>query len=295
MTYSFSEKSIKTGSPILELPGGKLYSGPCKIQPLTFSDVESIKLSQESQSPIPLYDVLNKRMSLDIRDMHFPDVKFILLWHRLNSYGVKSFPVNWKCPHCGTLNTFDFNDIEDFENVSDDYNKDGVKIKLSSGDYSIRLSKVGDELDAIDYASKDSNLEDTYISVVRKAMMFEPNGGTLKQRINILENDLNADDNLLIDEFEKEFDYGVSSITKATCKECGKESNVNHELTLGQFLSRPQNSGSIRNKILHSVLPKADDSTSGGDSSSNSDGASKSLQEGDGGARKEDEEKPKEN
>ena len=258
MPTNFSPKSVKPGAPIILLPGERIYGEPCRIQPLTFSDIESIKLAKNSMSPIPLYDVINRRITLNIRDLLFPDLKFILLWHRANSYGDDKFPITWKCPQCEEINRSHFIQLDDDytgnKTISDEYNHNGMGIKLSDDKiYKIRLGTIGDEIEALDYISSKGK-GNVDLNVVKKAMMFvSKEYGTIEDRIKLLDETLSAKDNLIIDDFEKYFEYGVSSDETYKCSKCRKETRVRHELTLDQFLTQHSNGDDIRSRLQPDV------------------------------------------
>lgn len=243
-----------TESALVELPGDRLYSEDCRIQTFTYGDATSLSLIPKTQDTKKLFDIIDNRISLDVRQLTLQDLWFILYWQRINSYS--SFPVKlpWKCNHCGHKN---YHELRGSDLVIDDLDPEyyhGMTLDFpDAGALSLRLKLVGDELDVKKYI-RDKGLTDIteeQFDAFLTACMLEPNGGTLEERIKLVES-MTAGDQFLMKAFEDQFDYGVQSHTNYACEECEEVVKVRYQFDLTNFFPSLQDKPDVRSRILSS-------------------------------------------
>lgn len=239
---------------LVELPGGFLYEDNCRIQPFTYGDASVLSLLSKTNDPESLFNIINKRLNLDVNVLTLQDFWFILYWQRINSYS--SFPVKlpWTCNHCEHKNLDEMSGSSlIIEDLSRDYYH-GIEVNFpDSGVLKLRLKLIGDEIKLKKYMRKEK-IEDTtgeIYETLLTASILEYNGGTLKERYELVKN-MSADDQFTLKGVEDYFDYGVKDYSEFTCEECKEVVKVGYELDLTSFFPTIQDKSDVGSRILFS-------------------------------------------
>lgn len=261
-------------SVLVELPGDKLYPEECRIQTFTYSDAIAISLLRKTQDVRKLFEVLDRRMNLNVQDLTLQDFWFILYWHRINSYS--SFPIKlpWTCHHCKTKN---YDELRGSDLIIEDLDPEyhhGITLNFNSvGPVKLRLKLVKDEIESERYL-RDQGLKDQDFALEETldACMLEPNGGNLSERISLLQ-EMNSDDHFLLKAFESEFNYGVQKYSKFTCENesCKEVVKVHYEFDLTNFFPSFQDKSDVRSRILSSKTSGTTNRKSSGNGSNEDD------------------------
>lgn len=100
---------IKSDSPFAQritLPSnGLLYEADITIRPFKVPDVVLMSKALESNNITPIYDAVNNTINVDIRKLCIPDVRYLLYWHRINSYPKRPFTIKTKSLYGNTITT----------------------------------------------------------------------------------------------------------------------------------------------------------------------------------------------
>lgn len=74
------------------------------VRPLSVATVNNIYKSIERQSPALYFDALNEHISIDIRDLTYPDFVYFCYWLRIESFPKTPYTFNWVSRY-GNTNT----------------------------------------------------------------------------------------------------------------------------------------------------------------------------------------------
>jgi hypothetical protein len=244
-----STKKVST----VVLPGDHLYEDDCKVETFTFGDASALSLLIKAPDIKKLVEVLDSRTNLDATKLTIQDFKFLLYWHRINSYANFPNKIIWHCPHCETKNyhnlTADKLIIKDLDPIYDH----GLVIDLpDAGPTALRIKLVEDELKARKWFRENKKeFDEETLEKLMYAGMLELEGGTLSERLEKIEN-MSSDDFCQLIDFQNEFDYGIQEYSEFACTndECKEVAKVNHNFDLVSFFPQVQGSGNVRARIL---------------------------------------------
>ena len=244
---------------LVELPGSALYNEDCRIQPFTYGDASALSLLSKTNDPDTLFNVVNKRVNINVNELTIQDFWFILYWQRINSYS--SFPVKlpWTCNHCQHKN---LNELSGSSLIIEDLNPDyyhGIEVDFpDSGVLKVRLKLIGDERELKKYMRKEKIEDPTgeIYETLLTACMLEGNGGSLKERYELVKN-MSADDQFTLKGIEDYFDYGVKDYSEFTCENCKEVVKVGYELDLTSFFPSVQDKPDVGSRILFSKTSKS--------------------------------------
>lgn len=238
---------------LVELPGHHLYN-EVRLQPFTYGDASVLSLLDKTNDPDKLFDIIDKRLNINVRELTIQDFWYTLYWQRINSYS--SFPVKlpWTCNYCEHKN---LDEMSGSSLIIEDLNPEyfhGIEIDFpDSGILKIRLKLIGDEIELRKYMKKEKIEDPTgeVYETLLTACMLEYNGGTLKERYDLVKN-MSADDQFTLKSVEEYFDYGVKDYSEFTCENCKEVVKVGYELDLTSFFPSVQDKSSIGSRILFS-------------------------------------------
>lgn len=246
---------------IVELPGDRLYPEACRITPFTLSDASALSLLPKTQDTKKLFQIMDEKINLDVKKLTPQDFWFLLYWQRINSYVTFPIKLPWECPHCDTKNSDELSGsklvIEDIDDVYETFESNGklchgLVVDLpSAGEKEVRLKLVGDELLVENHlrmkgiSKPEPEVYETYLI----ACMFEPSGGTLEERYQMVKN-FSAEDHFYLKGLEEQLDYGVKNYAEFTCMECKEVSKVRFQFDLVTFFPSISNKSDIRARIL---------------------------------------------
>lgn len=238
----------------LELPGHKIYKKDINLSTFTLSDIQEIAVIRATADENKLYKLIDRKLhGISVEELSNQDLEYILHWQRINSYSHFPIELKWDCPGCDNKNTSEItgNDLV-ISNLEEDY-KDFVSLKLFSldEDIKVRLSTVGDNMKVKSYMISN-DIEESDLnkrSTLTLAMQLEPNGGSLEDRIQLVDK-LSPDDYLLIKEFESIYDFGVKPYVEKECFTCGRGTKVGFKFTLDKFFPDLPNRPNLRDRIL---------------------------------------------
>lgn len=259
----------------IELPGDRLYSQEPRVQTFTHSDACALSLVSKTQDILKVYEVIDRRLNIDVGELTVKDFWFILHWQRINSY--PSFPVRlpWTCRHCGYKN------LDHLEGsnlvISDlDYDyTDNLKVEFPCGkELFLRLQKVKDDINARSYI-RENNLvatsEEEFEQLLVAGMLENNTDLSFEQRLEIIKKEFTSDDYLFIKSFEAEFDYGVEDYSSFTCEECKEVTKVKYRFDLVKFFPNLLDRSDVRSRILSGKTSESTNSKLVGDGSREDD------------------------
>ena len=88
----------------VELPGDRLYSDDCYVTTFSLADASALSLLPKTQDTRTIFEIMDRRINLDVKKLTLQDFWFLLYWQRINSYLTFPIKLPWKCPHCKTKN-----------------------------------------------------------------------------------------------------------------------------------------------------------------------------------------------
>ena len=217
----------------VDLPGQVAYEEDCLLQTLTLFDVKQINNAGIADDLKLVTEVIGRRCSLPVNDLLWPDFWFLLHWQRLQSYSLFRIHTTYKCVGCGEKNTLPEEKSLDFEVLRSDY-RHGRDIHFPTGTKKLRLSMVRDVLELDRMARKKT--DSIEMEMTRLAMMMEPNGGSLEERVEEVRG-MTADDGIVFDIFEADHVFGVKRVTEVECPHCDKKQGVGSGDSAARFLA----------------------------------------------------------
>lgn len=245
---------MATEALLVSLPGDRLYPEECRIQTFTYGDASTLSLLPKTQDTTKLFEVIGRRLSIDVKMLTLQDFWFILYWQRINSYS--SFPVKlpWTCPHCKTKNIDELTGSKLIINDLDPDYTHGMEVEFPDlGVLKFRLKLVGDELLIKKYLRENDLTDSTpeLFDELLTACMLDLNGGSLEERLHLVQN-MSAQDQFILKALENEFDYGVKNYADFTCEndKCKEVVKVNYQFDLASFFPSFQDKSDVRSRVL---------------------------------------------
>jgi hypothetical protein len=247
----------------LKTPGHRLYPDGLEIRPFGKDEVVSYDRVRRSGSELALRNLVGGTLKgISVDDFYDPDLLFVMLWHRVNSF--MNYPMNlpWECPACEAKNTDEL-DITKLvsKEVLDDYDPSGMTLDMPCGlALTFRLAKVGDEARARKMLSTLS-IPSVTDDVVRKGeivqmMEFDENYNSY-EKWEIVNKIFGVEDIFTIEGFKQEFSYGPNTVMTCNCKKCEAQQNVGFRFSVLEFLPNNYDGSTIRARIL-STRPTRD-------------------------------------
>lgn len=258
-----SESHIK-----VDLPGGSLYeSSSVNIRPFTFRNQRRLYTIKKTNDTQGIYTLIAATCKSDISELAMPDFKFLMHWHRINSYPGHPRNVPWDCPHCQTrnLSTVTAEDLT-VTDAPEDLKHEGMMIEWPGlGVRPIRFQRVGDEAVAREYLMQERvQITDEAIDEILLALVTRKPDEELFLSVRNVRDNGTADDAILYEEFRKEYDYGVHEVYQFDCDVCKEVTSVRAPMSLVDFFPVNDSPGSVRSRILHASSPESADGHDGG-------------------------------
>ena len=70
----------------VELPGNWLYPDDCFVQTFSLADASALSLLPKTQDVRKVFDIMDRKINLDVKKLTLQDFWFLLYWQRINSY-----------------------------------------------------------------------------------------------------------------------------------------------------------------------------------------------------------------
>jgi len=247
----------------LKLPGYRVYPENLEVRAFGKDEVASYDRVRRSGSEVALRSLVGGTLKgFAVEDLYEPDLLYLMMWHRVNSFMNYPMRLPWKCPACEADNDdpLDLTKIVSKE-ISEEYSPDGMTLDLPCGvPLVFRLAKVGDESRARKMLTALSvqNINEDHL---RKAEMvqlmeYDDNFNSL-EKWELVNKGFGIEDIFTIEGFKQEFAYGPSTVMSCTCKKCEVPSPVGFRFSVLEFLPNNFDGSAIRARIL-STRPSPD-------------------------------------
>jgi hypothetical protein len=248
----------------IKLPGDKLYSSEIEIRQFGPDEVAHYDRLKRSGSEIALRSLVGSTLKgIEIDDLYDPDLTYIMMWHRVNSFTHFPMKLPWECPTCEEKNN---NDLDVTKVVSkevpEDYDSGGMAYDLPCGlPVILRLQKVNDEIKARKMLSELAVLnptEDMYRKAEMCMLMEYDENYNSREKWELVDKAFGVEDLFAIDGFKQEFAFGPSTVMNCGCKKCGGQTQVGFRFSIMEFLPSNLDGTAIRARILSARPTRAD-------------------------------------
>ena len=246
-----SPKHPSSEPPIrVDLPGKVAYGGtPCYLTPLTFYDVKRVTNAMKTVDQELLAEVAKDRCSIPPEQLLYQDFVFVLYWLRLQSFPHYRVEYTWTCSKCGEK-TVSPAEATNYDELREEYRPDGVPLRMHSSGEEVRfrLSTLEDTL--ILGRNIEGKMDPAENEMIRIALMMEPDGGTLEERMEKVRT-FSSDDAFLISHFERDFAFGVSRTQEVTCSntKCAIEQVIRNDFSISRFLPEDQRPTTVPDRV----------------------------------------------
>jgi hypothetical protein len=240
----------------LKLPGHRVYPENLEVRAFGKDEVAAYDRVRRSGSEVALRSLVGSTLNeISVEDLYEPDLLYLMMWHRVNSFMNYPMQLPWKCPSCENDNNdpLDLTKIVSKE-IPEDYSPDGMTLDLPCGvPLVFRLPKVGDESRARKMLTALSvqNVNEDHIRKAEQVqlMEYDENFNSL-EKWEIVNKGFGIEDVFTIEGFKQEFAYGPTTLMHCTCKKCEVPSPVGFRFSVLEFLPNNFDGAAIRARIL---------------------------------------------